>query len=173
VSGTLLDERGDGITRMAMISPGGLYRYWLGRRWGEGPRMVFVMLNPSTADGRQDDPTIRRCIGFAKREGCGGVEVVNLYALRATKPIHLLDTPDPEGPDNPLAWAQTLYPDERDGDEPLGPVVAAWGAFDHPDLPESVALRGCSAPMVCLGRTKEGRPRHPLYVRADQELEPW
>lgn len=167
---SLLDEPCDGISRFAMISPDGLYRYWLGRRWTEGPHMVFIMLNPSTADGRQDDPTIRRCMGFARREGCGAIEVINLYALRATKPIHLLDHPDPEGPDNCLTWAQTLYPDGRGGSGPKA-VVAAWGAFDDPDVPESKALRGCSAELMCLGTTKEGKPRHPLYVKGDTPLE--
>lgn len=160
------------VEKMAMISPDGLYRYWLGRRWSDGPLMVFIMLNPSTADGRVDDPTIRRCIGFARREGCGGVEVVNLYALRATKPMHLLHHPDPEGPDNPLSWAQTLYPDLRGAGEP-SLVVAAWGAFSDPDLPESQALKGCSVRLQCLGTTKSGAPRHPLYVKADQKLIPF
>lgn len=155
-----------------MISPDGLYRYWLGRKWGDDARAVFIMLNPSTADGRVDDPTIRRCMGFAKREGCGGIEVINLYALRATKPVHLLDHPDPEGPDNPLSWAQTLYPDPRGGGAPAF-VVAAWGAFSDSDLPESVALRGCSAELVCLGTTQQGAPRHPLYVKADAPLVPY
>lgn len=154
---------------LARISSDGLYRYHLSRQWDRRyPRMVFIMLNPSTADGKRDNPTIRRCIGFAKREGCGGLEFINLYALRATKPVHLLDHPDPEGPDNPLAWAQTLLDPDQ---EPL--VVAAWGAFNHPDLPKSKALTGCSSKLHVLGTTKDGAPRHPLCVRANQPLESW
>ena len=70
----------------AIISPCGRYRYRLDRRWGDGRTMGFIMLNPSTADAENDDPTIRRCIGFAKREGCDAIAVVNLYALREGRP---------------------------------------------------------------------------------------
>lgn len=161
----LVDDRASG----AWISDDGLYRYRLWRNWDETrPPMAFVMLNPSTADATADDPTIRRCIGFARREGCGGLQVVNLYALRATRPVHLLDHPDPEGPENCAAWAETLY------EEPAPVVVAAWGAGGGMvGLPESKALRGASANWRCLGTTKTGEPRHPLYVRGDQELVPW
>lgn len=159
----VVDDRASG----AWISDDGLYRYRLWRTWAEELRpMVFVMLNPSTADATTDDPTIRRCIGFAKREGCGGIQVVNLYALRATKPLHLLDHPDPEGPENSMAWAEVLY----DGAVP----VAAWGANALlPGLPESEALTSSSPAWYCLGTTKDGAPRHPLYVPADQPLERW
>lgn len=158
------DDRESG----AWISDDGLYRYRLWRCWNDSRRrMAFVMLNPSTADATLDDRTIRRCIGFAKREGCGAIDVVNLYALRSSKPIHLLDHPDPEGPQNCMAWADVLY----DDDPPI--VVAAWGAFDHPDLPESKALRGNSAPFYCLGTTKDGHPCHPLYLPAETPLVRW
>lgn len=160
----------DGYAKSATMSADGLYRYNLFRGWDDGPLMVWIMLNPSTADGEVDDPTIRRCMGFARRQGFGAIEVVNLYALRATKPEHLLDHPDPEGPCNPTAWAEALldYPEPE-------LVVAAWGAgADKLDgLPESTALRGCSSSFHCLGTTKEGFPRHPLYVKADQPLEAW
>ena len=156
--------------RDAIISDDGIYRYRLWRTWTPVlPRMVWIMLNPSTADAEVDDPTIRRCIGFAKREGCGGIEVVNLYALRCTRPIHLLDHPDPEGPDNPFAWATALF------DRSPSYIVAAWGAHaTMPDLPPSESLRGyCAGPMLCLGTTTEGAPRHPLYVKADTPLVIW
>lgn len=159
------DDRSSG----AWISDDGLYRYQLWRTWNDACRpMVFVMLNPSTADGALDDPTIRRCVGFAKREGCGGIQVINLYALRATKPLHLLDHPDPEGPENCMAWADVLY------GEPVPVVVAAWGAGSQLDgLPESKALRGASPFWRCLGTTQTGEPRHPLYVRGDAPLVTW
>jgi hypothetical protein len=84
--------------RGCVLSPDGLYRYLLWRTWNpKANTMVWLMLNPSTADAMNDDPTIRRCIGFAQREGCGSIQVLNLYALRATKPKHLFDHPDPEG----------------------------------------------------------------------------
>ena len=77
------------MDRTALFSPCGRFRYRLGRRWGEGPTIAFVLLNPSTADDQRDDPTIRRCIGFARRLGFGGLEVVNLYAYVATDPAEL------------------------------------------------------------------------------------
>src|SRR5579859_5953462 len=161
----------DGVTRGASMSQDGVYRYRLWRSWGDGPRMAFVMLNPSTADTCVDDPTIRRCIGFAKRERYDGIEVINLYALRATKPRHLLNHPDPEGPLNNLAWRGVL---DHTYSPLVGPVVAAWGAHGSDRrLPASQALtewpRGR---FLCLGQTADGSPRHPLYVRADEPLRP-
>lgn len=77
----------DGIRRQAVFDPAGRYRYSLRRRWdAAGARVAFVLLNPSTADGRRDDPTIRRCIGFAREWGFGGLEVVNLFAHRSNPP---------------------------------------------------------------------------------------
>ena len=77
-----------------------VYRYLLTRRWGTVPAMVWIMLNPSTADAFAEDPTIRRCLIFAHREGCGGLTVVNLFALRSTDPKALTRHPDPVGPAN-------------------------------------------------------------------------
>src|SRR5262245_19133112 len=88
-------------TKEALISPCGLYRYWLTRTWDNSLRRVcWVMLNPSTADAEQDDPTIRRCVGFARSWGAGGIIVVNLFAFRASDPKALLRAADPVGPDN-------------------------------------------------------------------------
>lgn len=153
----------------AWISDDGLYRYRLTRRWGAGRVMAWVMLNPSTADATEDDQTIRRCRSFAEREGCGGIVVVNLYALRSTDPRHLLDHPDPEGPSNPMAWAIALYGAN------LAYVVAAWGhGAGMSGLPDSQALAGyCAAPFHCLGTTKGGAPRHPARLAADTPLELW
>jgi len=161
-------EVSDLFVRAAVLSGDRVYRYTLSRYWGEGDRMVWIMLNPSTADAEVDDPTIRRCMGFARREGCRSIDVINLYALRATKPKHLLDHPDPEGPDNPLAWAMALFDPEP------ALVVAAWGAHaGMPGLPVSRALTGFCSSAWCLGTTKEGAPRHPLYVKADEPLVPF
>src|SRR3989449_11540410 len=104
----------------ACFSRCGTYRYALWRRWAAGPQVLFVMLNPSTADAQRDDPTIRRCIGFARRWGCGGIEVVNLFALRATDPRRLRYTRDPVGPENVAHLARAA------GRASL--VGAAWGA---------------------------------------------
>lgn len=154
------------IIRGAVISPDGLYRYSLSRSWGSGETMAWIMLNPSTADGREDDPTIRRCMGFARREGYDGIEVINLYGLRATKPAHLLHHPDPEGPDNLTMWHHVL------DDHNVGMVVAAWGAHAHNGgLPGSRAVQAFwPRGWYCLGLTKGGIPRHPLYVKGDTEL---
>ena len=77
------------------------YRYSLGRSWGEGSgKAVFIGLNPSTADQRKDDPTIKRCVGFARAWGCGSMEIVNLFAFCATKPEDLKRYAKPIGRNN-------------------------------------------------------------------------
>src|SRR3954470_11499675 len=88
------------IEKSAAFSSCMTWRYRLTRYWGPGSMLPFVMLNPSTADDEVDDPTIRRCMGFARREGLGGIVVANLYALRATYPKSLALHPDPDGPGN-------------------------------------------------------------------------
>lgn len=139
-----------------------------------GRRLVFVMLNPSTADDVVDDPTIRRCIGFARREAAPYFTVVNLFAWRATDPGDLVDSLeagiDIVGPGNDGHIWDAL----ADG----GPVVAAWGA--NVEMLGSLAVRrvalvrqlvGLSGnPLMCLGTTKAGHPRHPLYLRKDTPL---
>ena len=84
----------------AVISDCGKYRYRLTRKWGYGRPCGFIMLNPSTADALHDDPTIRRCVGFAKAWGCGALIVVNLFAVRATSPREMMRADDPVGPEN-------------------------------------------------------------------------
>jgi hypothetical protein len=150
----------------AELSPCGIYRYTLGRFWDDAaPVALFVMLNPSTADADVDDPTIRRCIAFARSWGCGGITVGNLYAYRATDPAELATVEDPVGPDNDY-WLAELAADADF-------IVAAWGATSHP-LPERCSrvrdpfLNGA---VHCLGRTKHGHPRHPLYVPSTTQLE--
>lgn len=136
------------------------YRYSLMRAWGDGPRAVFVMLNPNAADATRDDPTIRRCVGFARRWGYGSVEVVNLFGLRARDPRDLARAADPVGPDNDRYLRAAV----RRADL----VVCAWGA-------SRIAARRAAAardlwdgsPLRCLGRTRSGAPRHPLYLRRD------
>ena len=148
----------------AVLSPTGLYRYSLTRSWSqvELTRVLWVMLNPSTADAELDDPTIRRCIGFSKTWGFDSLEVVNLFAMRATNPAELRMCPDPVGSLNDLHIAAAVACADL--------VVAAWGA--HPLATERAkAVLPLLGEPVCLGRTKSGAPRHPLYVRADAEPE--
>lgn len=154
----------------ATISPDGLYRYDLTRRWRIGNDwLLFVMCNPSTADAAVDDPTIRRCIGFASREGFGGLAVVNLSAYRATNPRELWGRAD--SPDNRGHLAHWVTRATK--------IVAAWGATATPPALGGTRLylrRLCSdahKPLWCLGTTKDGHPRHPLYVAGPQRLVPW
>lgn len=159
----------------AVLSDDGIYRYLLERTWRRSaPPLVFVMLNPSTADADHDDPTIRRCIGFAKANAAGGIRVINLFAYRSTDPGRLLLAPDPVGPDNPSITAGTLYTAAAAGST----VVAAWGsAGDLPAVANMVRrFRDLADGLVtlhCLGTTFAGHPRHPLYVPNDTPLVPW
>jgi hypothetical protein len=159
----------------AEISPCGTYRYLLGRRVGEGKRTaLFVMLNPSTADALVDDPTIRRCIGFARREGCGVLEVVNLFAYRTTDPAALRSASEPVGPANDQFIEQAVRRTDL--------VVVAWGIVPRRLVRRSSEIgraiydhlpaHGQRGPFS-LGTTADGSPRHPLYVRADRALEQW
>lgn len=156
----------------AAISDDGAYRYTLGRKWSEDAGVaVFVMLNPSTADSSVDDPTIRRCAGFAKALGCGGLHVVNLYAYRATKPADLWGTADPVGPENDEVLRATFLTAYGEG----SPVIAAWGA--NAEIPRSSAVyslaRGAGVALTALGVTKAGAPRHPLYLPKSARPQPW
>jgi len=161
----------DGIERgAAWFSADGTYRYLLTRRWDVmAPVMGFIMLNPSTADAFRPDPTITRCMGFARRAGCGAIEVCNLFALRATDPRALAGHPDPVGPENGDFLADLAKLTE-------GPVIAAWGTNDAvAGRARAVAelCAGLGVTLRCLGTTKDGSPRHPLYVRADASLTSW
>lgn len=139
----------------------GEYRYALFRTWDEDlPKVTWIMLNPSTADATRDDPTIRRCISFSMGWGAGGIIVVNQFALRATSPRALLNHPDPRGPANEAIVNDAI----NDGTM----AVAAWGAFEVPGQPRMVLDHWV---LHCLGTTKNGSPKHPLYVPAATELE--
>lgn len=131
--------------------------------------MLFIMLNPSTADAETDDPTIRRCLGFAERHSCTRLTVVNLFAFRATKPSDLLKAEDPVGPHN------NGYLDEQIGYHASmrGPIIAAWGS--HPFARDRARLltEKWGFCLQALGHTKDGSPRHPLYLPAKAELRPF
>lgn len=151
----------------ATISDCGLYRYHLWRVWDdEKPTLCFVMLNPSTADAAEDDPTIRRCIGFAKRDGYGGISVRNLFALRATNPAELSKAKDPVGPDNDKHLFMSCALISRLSHRAR--LVAAWGKLPSGRLLRARAQRGINIVRVnaphCLGVNKDGSPKHPLYL---------
>ncbi|NYI70676.1 hypothetical protein GGQ54_001236 [Naumannella cuiyingiana] len=158
----------NGRSSGAVLSECGRYRYRLTRVWDvDRPDATFILLNPSTADAKEDDPTIRRCMRFARTWGLGGLVVVNLYAYRATKPADLWRADDPVGPENDDHLRDVLGVAVRAG----SPVVAAWGAHGRPGrVSEVVAFAGR---LDALGLTKSGQPRHPLYVRADTRLTRW
>jgi hypothetical protein len=122
------------------------------------------MLNPSTADALVDDPTVRRCAGFTRSWGYSSLAVLNLFALRATDPGELLDAEDPVGP----GWNDHL----RTAVE-ADLVVCAWGASVPFARDREVLdmLRGVD--LYCLGLTKQGYPRHPLYVKGDTKPQLW
>ena len=141
----------------------GAYRYHLWREWDSAlPPVTFVMLNPSTADAGHDDPTIRRCVGFAQSWGYGRLEVVNLFAYRATSPRELFAADDPVGPENE-AWLRSAT-NARE-------VVVAWGDYGRASRGTLVWI-AAPAPR-CLGLTALGQPRHPLYLPKDRTPQPW
>lgn len=178
------------IRKGATLSACGRYRYRLWREWrlhpkpalwdmwtdaagqpivdgageqlGEPKACIFIMLNPSTADGDQDDPTIRRCVGFAKAWGFDRLEVINLFAHRATDPKSLLAlTHD----DDPVGWENQTHVSRALTESPLGRLVCAWGAHGgHLQQDETMLGWLGDVPRVALGLTAEGHPRHPLYV---------
>lgn len=147
----------------AAFSPCGRYRCALFRRWSEaGGRCLFILLNPSTADAVRDDPTVRRCMGYARAWGYGEAEVVNLFALRATRPADLKAHPEPEGAGNLAAILRAARRVGRGG-----PIVCAWGAHGaHRGQDEKVTalLLKHGFTLLCLRRTRDGHPAHVLRL---------
>lgn len=140
------------------------YRYALWRRWDDGPQLLFVMLNPSTASEHANDPTIRRCIGFARDWGYGALAVGNLFAWRTPSPAQLKRARGPVGRPND-AWLQRLA-----GESAM--TVAAWGNHGVLHGRDRIVRALLQDPFV-LGLTAANAPRHPLYARADTQLVRW
>lgn len=157
------------MNKYATISRCGKYRYLLGRQWGEGSSLLFVMLNPSTADAEVDDATIRRCIGFAQRGGFGALEVVNLYAYRATDPKGLKRAGYPIGDDNDHHIMQAAML--------AGGICVAWGAnvagLERPQIVLPMLRRHPEKPLQCLRITRSGYPQHPLMLASSCTLQPF
>jgi hypothetical protein len=154
------------MERGAVLSDCGKFRYRLSRRWEVGYLMPFVMLNPSTADASQDDPTIRKCIGFAERHGYAGIEVVNLYAYRATQPADLKSAGYQRGPENDRHIEDALR------ESCSGSVYCAWGAnargMSRPAEVMAIIRKLALLPMA-LKLTADGIPCHPLMLPYDCE----
>lgn len=141
------------------------YRYALWRTWDDTrPRVMFIGLNPSTADETADDPTLRRTMDFARRWGFGGVGNGNLFAFRATNPKDMMAAEDPVGPEND-AWLRRLA-------EEAGLVVAAWGN-GGPFLDRSGVVRRLLPDLHVLKLNASGEPAHPLYQRKTTMPKPW
>lgn len=146
------------------------YRYLLSRAWDPTrPCITWVMLNPSTADAREDDPTIRRCVSFSKKHGAGWLLVANLFAFRTTDPRRLLKVEDPVGLYN-LGYLKRAVVG-------ASMVFAAWGAIDRRLWDAAAAqvlqVRENAPRLHCLGVTKNRSPRHPLYVKGDTDPIEW
>lgn len=159
------------VKKDARLSPCGRYRYWLTRVWGDPEDLlVWLMLNPSTASAEKDDPTIRKCIGFAQVHGYGAIAVVNLFSIRETHPKNLVGLPEASlvGPEDEL-WLRHWLPHAT--------VVCAWG--QHAALKRPIARRVATLkPLLprgtwCLGRCSDGSPKHPLMPSYDTRLEAW
>lgn len=139
------------------------YRYLLWRAWNPKlPRLLWILLNPSIADECVDDPTLRRILGFSQSFGFGGIEVVNLFALRSSDPRVLTMMVDPVGPENDSYIRESVGRTEK--------IVAAWGSFGRLYRRDHRILAQIDRPIYCLGITRDGDPRHPLYLRRDTPL---
>lgn len=158
--------------RFAKLSEDGKFRYWLMRHWGPGKsRMTFVMLNPSTADTNADDPTIRKCVGFAQRHGYSGIEVVNLFAYRATDPKELKAAGWQTGGDvNRRMLTSVLVKSGMRAEH----IVCAWGANAR-NRPEAQHFRDLArrlpVTLHALRTSADGTPHHPLMLPYDCKLE--
>ena len=155
---------------IAIFSDCKSYRYMLERTWAyHGPRVFFIMLNPSTADERKNDPTIERCERRARALGFGSLRVCNIFAYRATDPMVMKSVEDPIGGEENDAWIRAccVWSDA---------IICAWGCHgSYQGRGEQVEsmLREYAEAVFHLGITKDGAPKHPLYVSYDTEPEQW
>lgn len=148
----------------AKFSPCRVWRYSLWRIWDhEKPKAVFIGLNPSTADEQKNDPTIRRCIGFCKEWGYGSYYMLNLFGFRATDPKDMKSHKNPIGEGNDKEIRRI----SNRGDL----IVACWGANGghlNRDLTVLKILKDDDLDVYCLGVTKNGYAKHPLYLSGDE-----
>ena len=176
---TKLFAKIDLTTKGALLSDDRAYRYLLWRPVkrpalplldDQGPKVaLWVMLNPSSADEVKPDRTVDRCVSFAGQWGCTAILVVNLFAIRSKNPATILAVPDPVGPSNDWILQAILQLPELD------PVVVAWGVDGClvPGRIEQVVAMLGDRQLLALGTTKEGHPRHPLYLSRSTDLVPW
>ena len=159
----------DDAPSVAIYSDCEKYRYALTRTWDpSGMRVLFIMLNPSKATEVQNDPTIERCERRARALGFGAFRACNIFAWRDTDPKKMRQAIDPVGPDNDAALLESITWADQ--------IVAAWGAHgDHLAQGHRAGelLRDTGRDIHCLGLTKQGHPRHPLYISYAQKPERW
>lgn len=174
IAGLDVEARGD-ASAWAIFSRCERYRYALGREWDESlATMVVCALNPSTAGERVDDPTLRRMVAFAKRDGFGALVLVNAFGLRATDPHELVTHPDAIGPLNDAVIGRVV------GVIACGALVVAWGKGPSAKLrprldvmPATIAAAWGSERLLCWGSNADGSPRHPLYLPREMPLVQW
>ena len=162
----------DGEFPFAVFSGCGTYRYFLRRQWGKRGTtpiyLVWIALNPSTADHEKNDPTVTRMINFSKKWGYDGLKLLNIFALRSTDPGGLRKIDDPIGPDNDW-WIKTVA-GARGQD-----VVCAWGVhgifMSRGANVMNDLLLSSGANVSVLGWTKSGCPKHPLYLASSTQLQ--
>ena len=149
----------------AEFSECGSYRYALWRSWDNAlPSVMFVSLNPSIADDQREDPTLIRCINFARAWGFGGILIGNLFAGISTDPKNIRYMSDPVGKDND-SWLQKMA-------EIAEIKIAAWGNHGHYRGRDSKILQ-MMAPMFCIKENTSGQPAHPLYLRGCLQPKPY
>ena len=153
------------VSQSARFSPCGRYRYNLLRNWdGKKGHVLFIGLNPSTADHKTDDPTIRRCVGFAKLWGYGSMEIVNLFAYKATYPKDLFAADNPIGPRNNY-WINKAYTRSDN-------TIACWGSLGNYQQRAANVMKRLGK-LQCLQINKGNEPAHPLYLRANLKPFPY
>ena len=154
---------GNGMKSLAVFSEDGKHRYALERSWSpEKGKVVFIGLNPSTADEMKNDPTVSRMISFSKSWGFGEIGVCNLFSFRATFPEDMKKFRDPVGAENDFYIAREISDADR--------VVACWGNHGK-FLNRSSEVTNALGRFEHFGFTKQGEPRHILYLRSDSPLE--
>lgn len=160
------------IVKDALLSECRKYRYTLTRTWDPGHfRALFLMVNPSMADHKNDDPTVKRCMSFAQSWGAGSLVIANWFAFRSSEPEDLLQQVDPVGPRNRRILKDLLF------DAKI--VVCAWGSHGNKVnalIAEEIPYMQWSLnsrELWCLGTTQDGSPRHPLFLPRSAELEPF
>ncbi len=162
-------HQNDDAFSVAVYSDCERYRYQLTREWrAEAGKVLFVMLNPSTATEFQNDPTVERCERRARALGFGAFRVVNIFAFRATDPKVMRAASDPIGPENDNAIIESVAWADR--------VICAWGGhgsfLGRGRLVEGL-IRSCGKELSHLGLTKDGMPKHPLYITYAEQPRPW